>query len=103
MNKTERIMLLEIQTLTSAIPNFKNNMDMAGYGSFRADWLQMQSYLQSLTYSLLMFGDNQEDKTFWKNDFSKVLKDAKEFVDFRKKENWNGNTNFHYSVSISGW
>jgi hypothetical protein len=103
MNRTERNMILEIHSLIGSIPNFKNNMDMEGYSSFRADSLQMQHFLKELTYSVLMFADKSEDKTYWKENFEQTLNDAKEFVEYRKKENWCGNSTYIYTVAVSGW
>lgn len=103
MNRSENKMLVEIYSLTSSIPNFKNNMDMAGYSSFRADSLQMQHYLSDLTYSLLMFADNSEDRRYWKEKFEQTLNEAKEFIEHRKNENWCGHSTYDYTVAISGW
>ncbi|MEN0645574.1 hypothetical protein MKY91_20625 [Alkalicoccobacillus gibsonii] len=103
MNFSDRVMLSEIHSLTNAVPNFRNNMDMKGYSSFRSDSLQLQFFLKELTYSMLMTADKTENKRYWVKKFNERLSEAKEFVEHRQKEAWNGETTYRYSISSSGW
>lgn len=103
MTKKEKTMLLEIHSLTNAIPNFRNNMDLESYSSLRNDTLEMQSYLHKLTYAMLMYDDPNEDKKHWDKEFDKWLINAKEFISIRLREQWVPSKQYEYQFVVGGW
>jgi len=103
MNKAERIMLAKIYEYASVVPNFKNNMDMVGYSTFRHDSLEVAGYISKLSYALLMFGTPDEDKEHWKNTFQTTLEELEAFVSVRKSEGWGGDSKAAYKTAVSGW
>lgn len=110
MNKTERSMLFELYNLAGQVPNIRNNMDASAVTSQRWDLMEQSGYLNSLLYSFLQyaqpleyFDGNQEDKDQFKEEFYVELSDFKEFIETRKKENWQQQTDYRYKYARGGW
>lgn len=103
MTKTERIMLSQIYEYANVVPNFRNNMDLEGYSSFRHDSLEVANYIKKMSYALLMFGSPGEDKSHWKSEFDEILNDLEDFIRFRKEEGWKGSSNAKYKTAVSKW
>lgn len=101
MNKTERLMLLEIYKYSNAVPDIRNNMDFEGYGMHRKDTIEVSGYIKEMSYALLMYGTPEEDKSYWKKKFYDLVKSLNEFIDNRKKEQW-GHSDLSYKYFYAG-
>ncbi len=95
MTKKERQMLLAIYEHSNVVPNVANNMSTGDLARFRFDSLELQGFIRSLSYSLLMVSSGESAGDF-KKAFEAELKDLKAFVAHRAQEGWNYETSYLY-------
>jgi hypothetical protein len=104
MNKSERLILLDIIEHSNIVPGIKNQMDTGAATSQRYDLME-QSYLTNLALRKLLAISVADvgEKEYLQEDLNESLAAMKEFKQIRTKENWDKGTEYVFTVRLGSW
>ncbi len=105
MNKSERLILWEIQQHSNIVPGIKNQMNTGAATSQRYDLME-QAYLTSCALNnLVQLSIAVEDweKEDYKEALNESLHSLREFKRIRESEQWDRGTKYTYTVRLGSW